>query len=85
MPKIFVLRNRLQEQQAKLLENQKGRSSPSTSSSGVVDIKRSDDNEPVTLIVDKKSDTFKDKCTAALLQHHQQGKQKHFISSHNID
>lgn len=53
MPKIFVLRNRLQEQQARLLETQKGQQ-----------IKiRSDEldggpeqDQPVALIVDKKSD-----------------------------
>lgn len=62
MPKIFVLRNRLQEQQARLLETQKGQQ-----------IKiRSDEldggpeqDQPVALIVDRKSDinaSNKDNC-----------------------
>lgn len=54
MPKIFVLRNRLQEQQARLLETQKGQQ---------IKIRLDELNgecpeqdQPVALIVDKKSD-----------------------------
>lgn len=59
MPKIFVLRNRLQEQQARLLETQKG--TGDASSGG----KHDDDDQtpliaeqehPVALIVGRKSD-----------------------------
>ena len=54
MPKIFLLKNRLQEQQARLLESQKG-----TERSDVGEL-----DKPVALIVTKKSDTItlKDNC-----------------------
>lgn len=65
MPKIFVLRNRLQEQQARLLENQKGQQFKIRSDElgGC-----SEQDQPVALIVDRKSDINasdnKDNCPA---------------------
>nr|CAG4634641.1 EOG090X020Y [Alona affinis] len=50
MPKIFVLRNRLQEQQARLLETQKGQESKISSPLS------NDDDQPVALVIKKSQD-----------------------------
>ncbi|KZS08655.1 Uncharacterized protein APZ42_027354 [Daphnia magna] len=55
MPKIFVLRNRLQEQQARLLETQKGQQTKIRSDELSNDFDGLQD-QPVALIVDRKSD-----------------------------
>lgn len=55
MPKIFVLRNRLQEQQARLLESQKGQQIKIRSDELSTDYDGLQD-QPVALIVDRKSD-----------------------------
>lgn len=55
MPKIFVLRNRLQEQQARLLETQKGRENNSVG--GIGNNKEDEeDDQPVALISKKSQD-----------------------------
>ena len=52
MPKIFVLRNRLQEQQARLLETQKGQQIKIRSD----ELQEPEQDQPVALIVNRKSD-----------------------------
>lgn len=64
MPKIFVLRNRLQEQQARLLETLKGTNSLDASSANQssadddqTPLIGAEQEQPVALIVGRKSDT----------------------------
>ena len=65
MPKIFVLRNRLLEQQARLLETQKGLASDASSANKHDDAPLiAEQEQPVALIVDRKSDTAKDNVDA---------------------
>lgn len=63
MPKIFVLRNRLQEQQARLLETQKGH----TTKEEPVEPQQQqeqqqDEDQPVALVIKKSQDNTKDNC-----------------------